>query len=196
MITTMQRPFLLAISLVSVAFAAEQTPLKLTDILAWKRIQAPMVSSDGKWFAYKLAPNEGDTEVVLRNLTTGAEQRFAVGELPRPDPAAPPGPPPAAFLARDGAFSDDSKWLALQAYPTVKEGKLLKKQRKPAENKLILVDLATGKKTEYEGIRRRAFRAKDRRRLRCIGMRQLRLCPQRRPLLRVPPEAARTSARL
>jgi len=128
--------------------------IQLPDILAWKRIQSPMVTNDGQWFAYKLVANEGNSEVVLRNLKDGAEQRYPIGELPRVD--LPPGalivPPP-----RDLALSDDSKWAAFLVYPTAKEAKTLKKQKKPLQSKLLLVELAAGKRTEFDKIRKFAF---------------------------------------
>ncbi len=143
---------LLALAIASFGLCAEQMPLKLADILAWKRIQTPQVSHDGKWFAYKLAPNDGESEVVLHNLSTGADLRFSIGELPRPEGFGPPPPPP-----HDLVFSDDSKWLALQVYPTGKEGKQLRKQHKPLQNKLVLVELASGKKTDFDAVRRFSF---------------------------------------
>ena len=93
---------LLSASLLSVPSASADTkPLALTDVLAWKRIQTPSVSSDGQWFASKFAPIEGDSTVVVKNIQSGKELRFPIGELPRvdPDPSAPPPPP-----ARDWCF--------------------------------------------------------------------------------------------
>ncbi|HEX4470006.1 MAG TPA: hypothetical protein VH080_10740, partial [Gemmatimonadaceae bacterium] len=55
------------------------------DLKAWKSIRSTVLSNDGKWFAYVLAPNEGDASVVVRQTAQGAtEQRFAIGELPAP----------------------------------------------------------------------------------------------------------------
>ena len=45
-----------------------QRPIQLNDILAWKRIQSQAVSNDGAWFAYRISPAEGNSEVVIRNL--------------------------------------------------------------------------------------------------------------------------------
>src|ERR1700733_9823432 len=75
-----------------------QRPIQLNDILAWKRIQVQSVSPDGTWFAYRISPAEGNSEVVVRNLKDGKEQHFPVGEIPRLDPpagapVAPPLPP-------------------------------------------------------------------------------------------------------
>jgi len=145
----------------AIAFAQSQKPIQLSDILAWKRIQAPAVSNDGQWFAYRLAPAEGDAEVVVRNLKTGADQRFPIGDPQAAAPAdtAAPGPPPAAVAAGSAspAFSADSRWVAFQVYPSEREAKRLKKDRKPIQTKVVLVELSTGHKTEFEKVRRFAF---------------------------------------
>jgi len=119
--------------------------LGLADVLAWKRIQSPAVSNDGEWFAYRVLPAEGNAEVVIRNLKTGKEQRFPAG-----DAVAAAGPTAAAI-------SDDSRWVAFNVSPTTKEAKTMKKGKKPIPTKVVLVELATGKKTEFEKIRRFAF---------------------------------------
>ncbi len=148
---------------VLIAFvAAGQTPrpLQLTDILAWKRISAPAISDNGNWFAYRLAPAEGNAEVVIRNVKTGKEDRFPIGdpESNAPPPAAAPtGPPRTGPSAAGPLLSADSRWAAFLVYPTRDEAKRLKKDRKPIQTKAVLVDLASGKKTEFEKIRRFAF---------------------------------------
>jgi dipeptidyl aminopeptidase/acylaminoacyl peptidase len=133
---------------------AEPKTIQLNDILAWKRIQQPVLSGDGQWFAYKLAPNEGNAEVVIRSTKDGKEQRFAAGESPRIDAPAGGPPPPAP---REVQISDDSKWAAFLVFPTAKEAKALVKQKKPVQSKLTLIELATGNKKEFDKIRRFAF---------------------------------------
>lgn len=151
---------LLACLLVIPGLFAADSPapkaLGLPDILAWKHIQNEQVSDDGSWFAYRLAPNEGDSEVVLRNLKDGKELRFPAGELPlTSNGSGGPIPAPAPL-----AISGDSKWAAFAVFPTAKEAKSLKKQKKPLETKAVLVELATGNKTEFERTRRFAFSGK------------------------------------
>src|SRR5580700_10646604 len=91
-----------------------QRPLTIPDMLTWKRIQAPGVSANGEWFAYRLAPAEGNAEVVIRNLKSGKELRFPIGDPGESTPAAAaaPGPaaPPAALGVADPAISADSRW--------------------------------------------------------------------------------------
>src|SRR4029453_8312968 len=54
------------------------------DLSFWKNIRFAALSNDGKWFAYQLAPNEGDAEVVVRPTAEGEERRFKIGEPPAP----------------------------------------------------------------------------------------------------------------
>ena len=128
--------------------------LTAADLKAWKSIRSPAVSNDGKWFAYVLVPNEGDATVVVRQTADGAtEQRFPIGEPPTPqgNPFAAGGAP--ATLA----ISSDAKFVAFTIYPTQREARRLRQQRRPVQNKVAVVNLATGQKTEYDKIRRFAF---------------------------------------
>jgi dipeptidyl aminopeptidase/acylaminoacyl peptidase len=149
---------LLAIFVFAALLASADTalkPIQLSDILAWKRIQSQSISNDGVWFAYRISPAEGNSEVVIRNLKDGKEQRFPIGEIPRVD--APAGPPGPMLMPRDLAISDDGKWAAFLAYPAAKEAKTLKKTKKPIQSRVIAVELASGKKIEFEKVRRFAF---------------------------------------
>ena len=94
-------------------------PIEMADSLAWKRIASPTVSDDGQWFAYKLTPNEGDSELVLRRISDGKEWKFPVGE----SQGFGGGPFPGGTVSREIAFSEDSKWFAFTVSPTFKEGK-------------------------------------------------------------------------
>src|SRR5262245_529326 len=48
----------------------------------WKSIQGTKVSRDGMWVAYALVPQDGDGELVVRNLKTTAEYRAPRGRNP------------------------------------------------------------------------------------------------------------------
>jgi dipeptidyl aminopeptidase/acylaminoacyl peptidase len=151
-----------AFGLLSAADAPAPRPLTVPDIVAWKRIQAPAVSHNGEWFAYRLGPSEGNAEVVVRNLKTGNDLRFPIGDpsstAPSPTAAAP-GPPPVALGAAGGdpLISADGRWVVFHTYPTTQQAKRLKRDRRPIQTKAVLVELATGKKTEFDKIRRVAF---------------------------------------
>jgi dienelactone hydrolase len=49
---------------------------------SWKTIEKPTLSRDGVWLAYTLAPQDGDGELIVRNLNTGAEHRHPRGQDP------------------------------------------------------------------------------------------------------------------
>lgn len=127
------------------AASAGPRPLALQDILAWKSIGSVELSPDGSWFMYKLSPLEGESEVVVRQTKGTKEHRFPIGEAPRFGSAARTG------------FSADSKWAAFLAYPGSKEAKALRKEKKRVMTTAVLVNLATGEKTEFEKVRGLAF---------------------------------------
>jgi dipeptidyl aminopeptidase/acylaminoacyl peptidase len=146
--------FALAFSACLLAFAAPR-PIQITDIFGWKRIQAPNVSSDGAWFAYRVVPNEGDSELVIRNLKTSAETRFPIGEVVA---AGGGGRGPGGPARETGVeFSDDGKWLAFQVFPKRAESRKAKRDKKPTFNQTTLVELATGKKQEFDRVKAFAF---------------------------------------
>ncbi len=117
----------------------------ISDIIAWKSIRNAAISKDGKWFAYYLARQEGDGELIIKETQGDKEYKFPIGE------------PGSAFGGRPIAFSEDSMWLAYTIYPTRKEAKQLRKQKKKTYNNVGLIDLKTGEKTEVEKIKAFSF---------------------------------------
>jgi dipeptidyl aminopeptidase/acylaminoacyl peptidase len=149
-----QQPQATSPSMPAAARAAGSKQLTAADLKAWKSIRSPVVSNDGKWFAYVLAPNEGDATVVVRQMAEGAtEQRFPIGE----PPAAAGGPFAVGPAPATLAISGDAKFVAFTIYPSQREAKRLRQQRRPVQNKVAVVNLATGQKTEFDKIRRFAF---------------------------------------
>src|SRR5207244_314193 len=59
---------------------AAKRPLAHRDYDSWKSIAPVTLSRDGKFLAYGLFPQEGDGEVIVRNLTSGKEFRYKAGE--------------------------------------------------------------------------------------------------------------------
>ncbi|HTM24990.1 MAG TPA: prolyl oligopeptidase family serine peptidase [Vicinamibacterales bacterium] len=135
---------------------APKRPIELEDIIAWKSLATPVLSGDGQWFAYRLAPQEGDAEVVLARVRGDKPMRFPAGEQPQPaDGGGGRGGPGGA--ASTLAFSEDGKWAAFMTYPTRQAAQRLKRQRRPIQSSVTVVNLATGEKHEYPKIRRFAF---------------------------------------
>src|SRR5579863_3190038 len=77
---------LLSVSLAQTA----KRPLNHHDYDGWRSIASQHLSADGKFLAYAVFPQEGDGEVIIRNLTTGQETRHPAGARPAPSPAATP----------------------------------------------------------------------------------------------------------
>jgi len=136
--------------------APEQRPISLDDIMAWRAISATALSEDGAWFAYRLAPPEGDGDVILRQTKGEKQYKFSIGEVPPPPSFGPPpvNPVPTAAAV---AFSSDGKFAAFTIYPSHTEAAQLRRQRRPLQNKAGIVNLATGENVEVARVRRFVF---------------------------------------
>jgi predicted peptidase len=123
------------------AQAAAPRPIELEDIVAWKGLGASTLSNDGKWIAYRIAPLQGDSEVVIRSTSSDTEYRIDTGET---------GGPAASFSA-------DSAYAAVTVAPSKKAAAAARKARKPVQNNVTIVTLADGSKSVVEKVRRHAF---------------------------------------
>jgi dipeptidyl aminopeptidase/acylaminoacyl peptidase len=145
--------------LVPVSFAQSKRPLNHGDYDGWRSIVGQRLSNDGKFLVYGLFPQEGDGEVVIRNLVTGKEQREPAGVRPAPTPPTPgeEGPAPdvrGAILE----FSADSKTVVFSTFPAKAETDKARKDKKPApKDGMVIVDLASGKATRVERVKRFAM---------------------------------------
>ena len=146
--------------------------LTLPDLLSWKGIRNPALSNDGKLFAYIIAPNEGDAEVVIRPTSAdGKETRFAIGDASAAAGGgggrggAPGGANPALQMSGNG------RWVAFMAYAgSANAGRGGRGGRGgagapagpasasgAAQPKLAIVDATTGAKKEFESVRSYRF---------------------------------------
>src|SRR5829696_3854828 len=137
--------------------------MQAADLKAWKNIRQSMLSSDGKWFVYTLAPNEGAATLVTRSTSADAkETKYPIGEIPA---AGGGGRGGAADASATLAISGDSRWVAYTIYPATRAGRGAGRgagqpgaaATPPSQNKLGLVNLATGEKKEFDRVRRFAF---------------------------------------
>ncbi|MBA3854170.1 MAG: hypothetical protein C0503_07130 [Gemmatimonas sp.] len=124
--------------------------LTLRDLLSWKSIRGTQLSNDGRFIAYELAPNEGDSEVIVRSTAAaGNEWRFPAG-------SAPTGAGAAA--SPQVTISGNSRWVAFLVRPNAEAGRARSRggnagaPAAPA-TKLAVVNLADGSKREYENVR-------------------------------------------
>lgn len=115
---------------------ADKRALTADDYDSWKHIQNQALSNDGHYLAYALFPQQGNGEVIIRDLKTGHEMHEAAGELPPPPPPdysnpqreeAPPLPPGIALK-----FTSDSRFLVFSTFPTHEAAAAAKREnRKP-----------------------------------------------------------------
>jgi dipeptidyl aminopeptidase/acylaminoacyl peptidase len=139
------------------------------DIKAWNTIRQTAISNDGKWFAYVVAPTEGNATLVVRGTARDAkETRIPVGEN-----------------GGSIAISGDSRWIGYlvappRANPDSARGRAAGTGRggpggagirgggpggdsaataRPRANKFVVMNLATGEKKEFDRIRRFNFNA-------------------------------------
>ncbi|MBM3750765.1 MAG: S9 family peptidase [Acidimicrobiia bacterium] len=146
--TRLRRRVLIALPLAFVAAVlvplsaqnATKRPMVLGDILSFRAMTTTAMSSNGQWFAYRVAPLEGDSEVVVRSTTGAQEYTFPVGEGAGPM-----------------TFSDDSQWLAITVSLTRGEAEAARRARRPIQTSALIVNLATGDKVSIPKIRRFAF---------------------------------------
>jgi dipeptidyl aminopeptidase/acylaminoacyl peptidase len=156
----MRKSLLLCLAF-SFAAAAAKRPLTQDDYDSWRHIQNQVLSNDGRYLAYGLFPQQGDGELVVRDLTTGKETRQAIGELPAPPPPnysnpqteeTPPPPPGIAIK-----FTPDSQIVVASAFPSravVEEAK--RQKRKPEEmpkGDLLIIQLASGQVTRVPRVK-------------------------------------------
>ncbi|MEO8502021.1 MAG: hypothetical protein ABI565_13970, partial [Vicinamibacteria bacterium] len=129
--------------------SAPKRPLAHRDYDGWRSIATPSLSRDGRYFAYSYMPEEGDGDLVVKDLKTGKEQRYGVGALPPPplpDPDANPDAPPPVRNVRI-SFTGDGKYVICTTYPLKADTDKAKKEKKKPEEMpkggLVIVDLST-----------------------------------------------------
>src|SRR3954452_5247781 len=132
---------------------AAKRPLTHQDYDAWRSILAQQVSRDGKFVAYAYMPQDGDGEIVVRNIATGVEWRAPRGYRPPLPPPDDPGTNLAEFQAEQArllrpVFTADSRFLVFTTEPTKAEVNKAKKEKKKPEdmpkNALSIMDLSNG----------------------------------------------------
>ncbi|MGH9847295.1 MAG: hypothetical protein ACREEM_52025, partial [Blastocatellia bacterium] len=169
-------PALCAIGLIFAAFSTAQQaqqaqPAQVTaakrvlthqDYDAWRSIQGQQISRDGKFVAYALLPQDGDGEVVVRDLSKG-EWRAPRGWRP-PQPLPDFSDPAAAqtFLAAMSrivrpVFTADSRFVLFTIEPNKADVlKARKEKKKPEEmpkNALGIMDLSNGQVMRIERVK-------------------------------------------
>ena len=153
---------LLILLIGSVAVPAADTvkrPLTHADYDSWRTISSQTLSRDGRYLAYFVMPEEGDGEIVVRNLVTGKEWRHARGGRNPAAPAETGAPPNVAAAARGVRpfFTADGRFLVFNSAPTKTETDAAKAAKKKADEMpragIGVMDLASGHVTTTERVR-------------------------------------------
>jgi dipeptidyl aminopeptidase/acylaminoacyl peptidase len=142
---------LLGVALILLEGQTVKRPLTHKDYDSWRSISGQQLSRDGRWLAYSYMPQEGDGELIVRDLITGKEARHSVGALP-PPPIVNPAevnpedePPRRNIVIR---FTSDNRFVIASTFPAKAETDKAKKERKrPGEmpkGGLVIVKLADG----------------------------------------------------
>ena len=112
-------------------------PLTYAAYDGWRSIQGTQIARDGSWLVYALVPQDGDSELVVRNLKTDKEFRAARG--------------------KDPVLTMDGKFVVFAVAPPKSEMDKAKKEKKKAEDQpkggLGIMNLATGEVTTAERVK-------------------------------------------
>jgi dipeptidyl aminopeptidase/acylaminoacyl peptidase len=90
------------------------------------------LSPDGQWIAYPVSRSNRDNELRIHNITDGTNKAVPFGSA--------------------AAFSGDSKWLAYAIGMSELDQEKLRRDKKPVQNKMGLMNLATGEMTTVDGV--------------------------------------------
>ena len=117
--------------------APAKKPITYDAYNGWRSIQGTQLSRDGQWLAFALTPQDGDGELVVRDLKTDKEYRAGRGSAP--------------------AITADGKFVAFTILPLKAETEKAKKEKKKPEeqpkNALGLMNLATGEVVTVERVK-------------------------------------------
>ncbi len=132
------------------------------DYDSWRSIQAPQISRDGRFVAYAFMPQDGDGEIVVRNVASGTDWRAPRGYRPPVPPPDDPSVNIGEILAAQSRlvrplFTADSRFILFSIEPAKAEiSKARKEKKKPEEmpkNALGIMDLSTGNVTRIERVK-------------------------------------------
>jgi dipeptidyl aminopeptidase/acylaminoacyl peptidase len=169
-VTRLRMPLICALALLATSLvhvwgqqaAAGKRALTHQDYDLWRSIQAPQISRDGKFVAYAYLAQDGDSEIVVRNVASGTEWRAPRGYRP-------PTPPPDDAAVNSGeitaaqrnlirpVLTADSRFAVFMIEPTKDEANRAKKEKKKPEdmpkNALGIMDLSSGQVTRIEKVK-------------------------------------------
>ncbi len=126
----------------TITFGAQtKSPATFADYGKWETLvptgEYGGFSPDGRWLVYSISRSNGENELRITKLADGKTEIAAFGAQP--------------------VFSSDSKWIAYSIGQSEAEREKLRKDKKPVQNKLGLMNLGKGETTTFEGIQSFSF---------------------------------------
>ena len=156
--------------------------IRFADAKLWQRVSRFQISPDGKWKSYFVVPGEGDGTLTIAKLNSSENKKpgsKTEDSQDKPKASAKPAGSHEFTIGPASSqmqFSKDSKYFAYVEAPKDKAAKAARKAKKPLKSKAVVIDLATGKKHEFEGAQRIAFSGEN---SQCIAIHKSR--PSGRP---------------
>jgi len=132
------------------------------DYDSWRSIQATQISRDGRLIAYAFMAQDGDSEIVVRNLSTNADWRAPRGYRPPVPPPDDPGTNLGEVIAAQArlvrpAITADSRFVIFSIEPLKAELNKAKKEKKKPEdmpkNALGIMDVSSGQVARIEKVK-------------------------------------------
>ncbi len=145
--------------------ATAKRALTHQDYDSWRSIQGQTLSRDGKFIAYAVIPQDGDGEIVVRNLATTTEFRSGRGWRPPTPPPTGDGAEPTAGLpggfgqnpATRPRITADNRFAIFTIEPNKADVLKARKERKAPDampkNTLGIMDLSNGQVTRVERVK-------------------------------------------
>lgn len=115
---------------------AQKKPLTHDVYDSWQSTTGQRISNDGKWMAYALSPQQGNNKYYIKSVNGATEYTFDRGTNVR--------------------FSDDSKFVIATIVPDFEKAREETRKKvktvDKTKNNLLIINLATGEKTEMERV--------------------------------------------
>ena len=121
----MKRILSLCLLLLNLTVNAQKKPLDHSVYDQWQSIKDVVISNDGNWMSYTIAPQEGDGQLMIHHLKNGQQFKVERGTQVQ--------------------FTDNSNFVIAKVKPTFNETKQAKiAKKKPEEmpkDSLVIIDL-------------------------------------------------------
>jgi dipeptidyl aminopeptidase/acylaminoacyl peptidase len=121
--------------------AQTKSPVQPADYGQWESLAVPRefggLSPDGKWIVYGINHSNRENELRVTNISDGTTKTAAFGT--------------------QAAFSSDSHWIAYAIGYSESQEEKMKKDKKPVQRKLGLLNLSTGEQIVVDSIESFAF---------------------------------------